>query len=40
MSTTGTLVMAVENKNIDGAILAYTQMMHGCVNGHQMIRSQ
>lgn len=38
--TTGTLVMAAENKNIDGATLSYTQMMHSCVNCHKIIRSQ
>jgi hypothetical protein len=36
--TTGTLVMAAENKNIDGATLAYTQMTHSCVNCHKLIR--
>ena len=38
--TTGTLVMAAEEKNIDGATLAYTQMMHSCVNCHKLIRRQ
>lgn len=38
--TTGTLVMAAEDKNIDGATLSYTQMMHSCVNCHKLIRSQ
>ena len=36
--TTGTLVMAAENKNIDGATLAYTQMTHSCVHCHKVIR--
>lgn len=38
--TTGTLVYAAENKNIDGATLSYTQMMHSCVNCHKLIRRQ
>lgn len=38
--TTGTLLMAAEEKNIDGATLAYTQMTHGCVNCHKLIRRQ
>jgi hypothetical protein len=38
--TTGTLVMAAEAKNIDGATLSYTQMMHSCVNCHKLIRRQ
>lgn len=37
---TGTLVMAAESKNIDGATLAYTQMTRSCVNCHKLIRSQ
>ena len=36
--TTGTLAMAAENKNIDGATLSYTQMTHSCVNCHKLIR--
>ncbi len=38
--TTGTLLMAAEAKNIDGATLSYTQMTHGCVNCHKLIRRQ
>ena len=38
--TTGTLLMAAENKNIDGATLSYTQMTHSCVNCHKLLRSQ
>ncbi len=38
--TTGTLTMAAEDKNIDGATLSYTQMMHSCVNCHKLIRRQ
>ena len=38
--TTGSLVYAAENENIDGATLAYTQMMHSCVNCHKLIRRQ
>ncbi len=36
--TTGTLMTAAERKNLDGAMLSYTQMMHACVNCHQVIR--
>jgi hypothetical protein len=38
--TTGTLIMAAEAKNIDGATLSYTQMTHNCVNCHKLIRRQ
>ena len=38
--TTGTLLDAAENKNIDAATLSYTQMMHSCVNCHKLIRHQ
>ena len=38
--TTGTLVMAAEEKNIDGATLAYTQMTHSCINCHKLLRRQ
>ncbi|WP_372720397.1 hypothetical protein [Novipirellula sp.] len=38
--TTGTLMTAAEQKNLDGAMLSYTQMMHTCVNCHQLIRRQ
>ena len=38
--TTGTLIMAAEDKNIDGATLSYTQMTHSCVNCHKLIRRQ
>ena len=38
--TTGTLVMAAQNRNIDGATLAYTQMTHSCVNCHKLIRTK
>ncbi|EMI21465.1 putative secreted protein [Rhodopirellula maiorica SM1] len=38
--TTGTLITAGEQKNLDGAMLSYTQMMHACVNCHQLIRRQ
>ena len=36
--TAGTLVLAAEDKNIDGATLAYTQMTVSCVNCHKLIR--
>jgi hypothetical protein len=36
--TTGSLMLAAEEKNIDSATLSYTQMMHGCVNCHKVIR--
>jgi hypothetical protein len=36
--TTGTLVMAAEQKNIDGATLSYTQMTVSCVNCHKLLR--
>ena len=36
--TTGTLMMAAEEKNIDGATLSYTQMTHSCVNCHKLLR--
>jgi hypothetical protein len=36
--TTGTLILAAEDKNIDGATLSYTQMTHSCVNCHKLIR--
>lgn len=38
--TTGTLLMAAEKKNLDGALLSYTQMTHSCVNCHQLLRRQ
>ena len=38
--TAGTLAMAAEDKNIDGATLSYTQMTHSCVNCHKLIRRQ
>ena len=38
--TTGTLLMAAENKNIDGATLSYTQMTHSCVNCHKLLRTR
>ena len=38
--TTGTLVMAAEEKNIDSATLSYTQMTHSCVNCHKLLRRQ
>ncbi|WP_182866901.1 hypothetical protein [Stieleria mannarensis] len=38
--TTGTLLMAADNKNIDGATLSYTQMTHSCVNCHKLLRRQ
>lgn len=38
--TTGTLVYAAEDKNIDGATLSYTQMTHSCVSCHKLIRRQ
>jgi len=36
--TTGTLRMAAEQKNIDGASLAYMQMTLSCVNCHKLLR--
>ena len=36
--TTGTLVLAAEEKNIDGATLSYTQMTVSCVNCHKLLR--
>ncbi|MCA9135423.1 MAG: hypothetical protein KDB00_01655 [Planctomycetales bacterium] len=38
--TTGALVMAAEEKNIDSATLSYTQMTHSCVNCHKTLRRQ
>lgn len=38
--TTGTLMMAAEEKNIDAATLSYTQMTHSCVNCHKLLRRQ
>lgn len=38
--TTGTLVAAAEEKNIDSATLSYTQMTHSCVNCHKLLRRQ
>ena len=38
--TTGTLLMAADNKNIDAGTLSYTQMMHSCVNCHKLIRRE
>ena len=35
---TGTLLMAAEKRNIDGATLAYTQMTQSCVNCHKQLR--
>lgn len=36
--TTGTLLMAAEEKNLDSATLSYTQMTHSCVNCHKVLR--
>lgn len=36
--TAASLVLAAEEKNIDGATLAYTQMTVSCVNCHKLIR--
>ena len=38
--TTGTLLMAAEQKNIDGATLSYTQMTVSCVRCHQLLRDR
>ena len=38
--TAGSLVISAEDKNIDGATLAYTQMTVSCVNCHKLIRGQ
>ncbi len=38
--TTGTLLMAAEEKNIDGATLSYTQMTVSCVNCHKLLRDR
>jgi hypothetical protein len=35
-----TLILAAEDKNIDGATLSYTQMTFSCVNCHQLLRKQ
>lgn len=35
----GTLVMAAEAKNIDGATLSYTQMTLSCIQCHKLLRS-
>jgi hypothetical protein len=36
--TAGSLALAAEQKNIDGATLAYTQMTVSCINCHKLIR--
>jgi hypothetical protein len=36
--TAGTLVLAAEQKNVDGATLSYTQMTVSCVNCHKLLR--
>lgn len=38
--TAEALVQAAEDKNIDGATLAYTQMTVSCVNCHKVIRKE
>lgn len=38
--TTGALVLAAEEKNIDGVTLSYTQMTHSCVNCHRVLRAE
>lgn len=38
--TAAALVLAAEDKNIDGATLAYTQMTLSCVNCHKLLRIQ
>lgn len=38
--TTGTLLMAAEEKNLDGVTLSYTQMTMSCVNCHRLLRGQ
>lgn len=35
---TGTLTMAAEQKNIDGATLSYLQITQSCINCHKLIR--
>jgi hypothetical protein len=37
--TTGTLILAAEQENIDSATLAYTQMTFSCVNCHKLLRN-
>ncbi len=38
--TAASLSTAAEQKNIDGATLAYTQLTLSCVNCHKIVRSQ
>lgn len=38
--TTGSLLLAAEQRNLDGATLAYTQMTVSCVNCHKLLRKQ
>ena len=37
--TSGSLIMAAEQRNLDGATLAYTQMTLSCINCHKLLRS-
>ncbi len=38
--TSGALVMAGEQENMDGAVLAYTQLTMSCVNCHKILRRE
>ena len=38
--TSGTLILAAKDKNIDSATLSYTQMTLSCVNCHKLLRNQ
>ena len=38
--TTGNLVIAAKEKNVDAATLAYTQMTLSCVHCHKLIRHE
>ena len=38
--TTGTLLMAAEQQNIEAATLSYTQMTVSCVRCHQLLRDR
>ena len=38
--TTGALVLAAQEKNVDSAALSYTQMTVSCVNCHKLLRAK
>jgi hypothetical protein len=39
-SANGALVRAAEDKNLDGATLAYTQLAISCVQCHKIVRGK